>query len=237
MKLSQEKIISLRTERGWSQEKLAIIAGLGERTIQRIEKEGNASLESVLALASAFELTPKDLQQEANQELSSAINTKDNISQAINWGGIISSMILVFCGVIAIQLTAKYKTWEMISAGLIVCLPLLFLMLSFGFHKTKALIMATAWLVRMPKHYENLNLMVMQSKSLIDYIYIVGGVSTLVCGLTITVHTAIDPDHVFDYLNYVIRPFVYAIFVAELWVRPLKKRIEFILHQVNGGAK
>jgi transcriptional regulator with XRE-family HTH domain len=46
----------LRIEKGWSQETLAEISGLSVRTIQRIERGGNASLESLGALAAVFEV-------------------------------------------------------------------------------------------------------------------------------------------------------------------------------------
>ncbi len=46
----------LRIEKGWSQETLAEISDLSVRTIQRIERGGNASLDSLSALASVFEV-------------------------------------------------------------------------------------------------------------------------------------------------------------------------------------
>ena len=46
----------LRIEKGWSQETLAEVSGLSVRTIQRIERGGNASLESLGALAAVFEV-------------------------------------------------------------------------------------------------------------------------------------------------------------------------------------
>ncbi len=45
-----------RENRGWSQGHLAEVAGLSLRTIQRIEKTGSASFESVTALASVLEI-------------------------------------------------------------------------------------------------------------------------------------------------------------------------------------
>jgi len=47
----------------WSQEELAIASGLNLRTVQRIEKEATASLQSKKALASAFGIAVKDLEQ------------------------------------------------------------------------------------------------------------------------------------------------------------------------------
>lgn len=46
----------LRLQRGWTQEELAIVSGLSTRTIQRIERGQDASLETLKALAAAFEV-------------------------------------------------------------------------------------------------------------------------------------------------------------------------------------
>lgn len=48
------KIRRWREERHWSQEHLADLAGIGTRTVQRIENGDAASYESVMALAAAF---------------------------------------------------------------------------------------------------------------------------------------------------------------------------------------
>ena len=56
MKIDTQRIRSERAKRAWSQEHLAEAAGLGLRTIHRIEKSGTASLESVKALAAVLEL-------------------------------------------------------------------------------------------------------------------------------------------------------------------------------------
>lgn len=56
-----EKIESERLKYGWSQEHLAEITELSVRTIQRVEKNGVASLETLQALASAFDLKVEDI--------------------------------------------------------------------------------------------------------------------------------------------------------------------------------
>lgn len=48
------QIRKLREARAWSQEHLAVAAGLSLRTIQRVEAEGKASAETRLALAAAL---------------------------------------------------------------------------------------------------------------------------------------------------------------------------------------
>lgn len=54
MKIDPSVLRQLREERSWTQEHLATVSGVSLRTIQRIEREGNASAESRLALAAAF---------------------------------------------------------------------------------------------------------------------------------------------------------------------------------------
>ena len=54
--LLAEKIRALRLERAWSQAQLSEISSLSIRTIQRIELDGRCSQESLLSLASAFEI-------------------------------------------------------------------------------------------------------------------------------------------------------------------------------------
>lgn len=50
-----------RQERAWTQSRLALIAGVTLRTIQRLEKDGAASFETLLGIAGAFEIDVKEL--------------------------------------------------------------------------------------------------------------------------------------------------------------------------------
>lgn len=61
MKVDPSYIRAERERRAWSQEHLAEVAGLGLRTIQRIEKTGNASYESARSLAAVFEIDVAEL--------------------------------------------------------------------------------------------------------------------------------------------------------------------------------
>lgn len=55
----------LRLQRGWSQQQLADLSGLSVRTVQRIERGGGASTESLKSLASVFEIDFLQLQEDA----------------------------------------------------------------------------------------------------------------------------------------------------------------------------
>ena len=64
MKINAELVLKARKQKSWSQEELAIASGLNLRTIQRIESEASASLQSKKALASALDLDAQDLEYE-----------------------------------------------------------------------------------------------------------------------------------------------------------------------------
>ena len=62
MNINSALVKKLRAEKSWSQEELATASGLNMRTVQRIETEATASLQSKKALAAAFEIAVKDLE-------------------------------------------------------------------------------------------------------------------------------------------------------------------------------
>jgi transcriptional regulator with XRE-family HTH domain len=70
MKVNTTLVLELRKERSWSQDELATAAGLNLRTIQRIENEGTASLQSMKAIASALEADLVDLKYVAEKSMS-----------------------------------------------------------------------------------------------------------------------------------------------------------------------
>ena len=66
MKINSALVLQLRNARSWSQEELATATGLNLRTIQRIENEASASLQSRKALASVFEINVKALESKGS---------------------------------------------------------------------------------------------------------------------------------------------------------------------------
>lgn len=72
------RVRKLRLERGWSQEVLAEISGLSVRTIQRIERGGNASLETLGALAAVFEVDIATLSTETSMYKQRAIPEQES---------------------------------------------------------------------------------------------------------------------------------------------------------------
>lgn len=61
MQINTQLVLALRKKRSWSQEELATASGLNLRTIQRIESDGVASLQSRKALAAAFDVDVDEL--------------------------------------------------------------------------------------------------------------------------------------------------------------------------------
>lgn len=64
-KVNRERIKVLRLGKSWTQQKLAEIAGISLRSIQRIERDGIASLQSRGAIADAFGIEPVELELES----------------------------------------------------------------------------------------------------------------------------------------------------------------------------
>lgn len=72
-------IKDLRLEKGWSQEQLAELSNLSTRTIQRIEKDNKASLESIKSLAVVFKLEVNELKEKIeNNEIKEINKRKEN---------------------------------------------------------------------------------------------------------------------------------------------------------------
>lgn len=61
MKINSELVKRLRNDRHWSQQQLSDACGLNLRTVQRLEATGKASIESIRALASVFEVSADEL--------------------------------------------------------------------------------------------------------------------------------------------------------------------------------
>ncbi|OQJ61387.1 XRE family transcriptional regulator [Clavibacter michiganensis subsp. insidiosus] len=55
------RIVDLRTQRGWSQERLAEASSITVRTVQRLEAVNDASLDTLTRVAKALEIQVRDL--------------------------------------------------------------------------------------------------------------------------------------------------------------------------------
>lgn len=72
MEIRGDIVKQLRTEKGWTQSHLAEVCDVNLRTIQRVENQGSASVETIMALCVAFDVKRQVLfkvpeQSEINQ--------------------------------------------------------------------------------------------------------------------------------------------------------------------------
>lgn len=224
MKISPEKLVLLRKERGWSQEKLAAMSGVSERTIQRVEREGDCSLDTKMALASALELAPSALHAEPE-----AVPDAE-IKYLTSWSGACGVFVLGLIAPLIILLTATDGRWETICAATVWGLTIVLTIMNYGGKATYHLFNKTSWIVKYPSHVSGLNTCIIQAKATIEYAYIVGAIASIVCALTIATHAPSETENTAKFIAYAIRPFIYSMLFVELWFRPFKKRMETMLY-------
>ena len=230
MTISSKYLVKLRRDRGWSQEKLAAVSGVSERTIQRAEKDGSCSLDTKMALSSAFEITPADLMEQAEDRVFEQKKFKTSL------GGVVGLFVLGLTAPILVLLTGQTGVWEVVSFSIVVGFTVVLSLVNYGAKSTYTIFDKTSWIVRHPLYVVGLNGMVIQAKSIIDYAYIVGVVATIVTSLTIAVHAPQKLEVPHEYIMLVIRPLFYAVLFVELWFRPYKWKIESMLIQQNSSS-
>lgn len=59
--MNETRIVDLRTQRGWTQERLADASGITVRTVQRLEAGNDASLDTLSRVAKALDVPVRDL--------------------------------------------------------------------------------------------------------------------------------------------------------------------------------
>lgn len=103
--LDSNKLKRWREERQWSQEHLAELAGVGHRTVQRIESGEKASRETMKALAAAFGVDVMALSVDAEKAARDIIHEKNRkgaaalrLSFYIHFGSYLLGM-LIFAGI------------------------------------------------------------------------------------------------------------------------------------------
>lgn len=101
--ISIDVLRKLRNQHGWTQEQLASISGVSTRTIQRIEKSGECSLESKMAIAAAFHVSPQYLSHNIND--SYILPAHSPWSNLLGWGILIS----LFLGILLINGDGEIK--------------------------------------------------------------------------------------------------------------------------------
>lgn len=106
VQVDSDLIRSEREKRAWSQEHLAGAAGIGVRTIQRIEATGVASYESVRAMSAALEIPVKTLRREGGSP---------RFGIVVRWIGV-AAALAVFAGSSGFFLLKDYQKVRVLRA-------------------------------------------------------------------------------------------------------------------------
>ena len=220
-------IKSLRQQRGWSQEKLAAITGLSERTIGRVEKGESFSFETQTALAMAFEVSPAELVQ-STIEPSPELITWQN-----DWAGAIGLFIMGLVIPSVILLTGTNGIWELVSASLIMGLTIVQSCMAIGIKQTYRLFDNTSWLVRYPSFSPGLDHLIEQAHGMIKMAYIIGSLTSLIAGLTLIIHQTDLLQTPSYLLALALKPVIYSALFAECWFRPYTRKMQKMLRQQN----
>ena len=103
MDVNAQEIKKLRTSSAYTQQHLADACNISLRTIQRVERYGVASSETLMSLSSVFEVDAQSLI--ALPEPAQIIEESSNISQSQN---IVTIVIAVTAGIIVGTLTTYF---------------------------------------------------------------------------------------------------------------------------------
>ena len=121
MHLDNISVRELRLDRGWTQQQLADACGVSMRTVQRVEKEGVASLETTTALSVVFGVERRDLLRVSSPE---EVETVSTISLRLI---VVGTLLGFIVGVLATlffvadeETTHSSSTSERVSSSLVV---------------------------------------------------------------------------------------------------------------------
>lgn len=121
--MSKTRLIDLRQQRGWTQERLAAEAGVGLRTVQRLEAGQDASQETLTLVADALRVPVRDVFESLDDELGSRVDAlqrradeqqaaRDRRTSAWWWLyagiGIVVTMLSFALGFFGIAVTVAY---------------------------------------------------------------------------------------------------------------------------------
>ena len=219
--ISTEKLKQLRLNNGWSQEQLAEISGLGVRTIQRIEKEGKCSLESKMAIASAFQITPHELDQ---------VNDVTIGEGGINSSGIVGLVTTVTLIMLLLTLSAGLSNFiDLYSIVLVIGLPFGLSTSTSGFMVTLRVYQGLKWFVFNPTREKDLQLLPSAFRKIIIYNYAAGLLGFMIGLISIFTYLSINDESFWKAIAISMLPIFWGAFFAEVIFRPLKHKCEQLL--------
>lgn len=232
MNISPKKLVGLRKERGWSQEKLAAISGVSERTIQRAEKDGSCSMDTKLAFSTVFEISPVELSQAEAAELD-----REKVEYIIDWSGVVGLFVLGLMMMAVVLFTGTNGKWEIASVSTVWGLTIVVSMITNGARETYRLYDNTSWIVKYPSYVRGLNKFITHAKVVINDTYIIGISASLITSISLAIHSNLPQENFPHYIAITAKPIIYAIIFSELWFRPYKRKMERMLQRQNEGIE
>lgn len=215
MHFSPIKIKNLRLERGWSQEHLGDITGLSSRTIQRIESQGNASPESLMAIASAFSLSTSDLSADYNEKIGDG---------KLKLAGVLG-LFLIFAS-LAFYLTISGDPLAIIDLPallFVLVVPFSISCIASGFKATLQVYRLILWLVYEQKDRRNVSVYLPVLRKLIIYSYVSGATGSLLSLLGMFNQSS--ETYYPASISVILLIFIYATLQAEFVFRPLYHKL------------
>jgi transcriptional regulator with XRE-family HTH domain len=99
MLVNSMKMKKLRQSKNWTQQHMADVCGLSMRTIQRVEKDGVASNDTVSAYAAVFEIQASDflitaVEYGGDQNSDVTLGIKAMIGSALFFGGVAAGVCI-----------------------------------------------------------------------------------------------------------------------------------------------
>jgi len=96
MKINADNVRQFRHNKGWSQEQLSHASGLGLRTIQRVEAQGNGSRETAVCLAATFDVELTTIMAELVKDIKVDVQeVAYQVPKVVLWGGGIALLISI----------------------------------------------------------------------------------------------------------------------------------------------
>ena len=222
--VSTQILKQLRAQHGWTQEQLATISGVSSRTIQRIEQTGDCSLESKMAIAAAFNITPQYITEASEATVDPELSPLSNFAGwgifiafifAVLWlqgGGIIEARLHINAITLLVTLTAlSLRTMEFKQ---------LIHLASFSFGLNKSI-----------KHL-NARLAIVRLNQLIRFTYISAMFAFVfhVWLMSMSFSFSSESPYSAHFMNIIvgsaIASLLYGIFVAEFLIRTSKLKLE-----------
>lgn len=221
--ISSDQVKFMRLQHGWSQQQLAAITDISVRTIQRIEKQGECSLESKMALASAFGVAPNELDTLPNVALKTH-------SQSLNaWlfialcAGILT-LVYLFAGTLQILLAPKIMLFFLlffISMSIV----------SSGIENFFGVFKIVNWLIFNRTSIEEPRCHIKTISKQIGHCYAAGvGAFLINCLILFSTESHLSMEIIYiQIIVGIILSTFYSVILSELILRPLKQRLELEL--------